>query len=203
MAWLEEINRRSDELDAGSVETIPAEDVIAKALRRAEAAVKVEFHPCARFWPDRDGNVSAYEKAKVLAVTGGVPRCLEEIDAARPEENIKRLCFTRGGLPSATTREKTGLDRREQRRQREYLLPTRHARSTGVPDRLHDPDEIFMSLCLRDVLLEQAHRDRDREGGAGEDRSPQAPEALLLPTGPDSHQWGDLRSSPRVSALRT
>jgi uncharacterized protein len=54
---------------------------------------------CARFWPDPDGNISAYEKAKLLAVTGGIPRYLEEIDASRPsEENIKRMCFTRGGL---------------------------------------------------------------------------------------------------------
>jgi AAA+ ATPase superfamily predicted ATPase len=51
---------------------------------------------CDRFWPD---HISAYEKFKVLSVTGGVPKYLEEIDPKRSaEENIKRLCFTRGGF---------------------------------------------------------------------------------------------------------
>lgn len=60
---------------------------------------ELPLRDCASFWPDPDGNVSAYEKAKILAVTGGIPRYLEEIDTQRSsEENIKRLCFTRGGL---------------------------------------------------------------------------------------------------------
>lgn len=50
---------------------------------------------CDCFWPD---GIAAYEKFKVLAVTGGVPKYLEEIDPRQPaEDNIKRLCFTRGG----------------------------------------------------------------------------------------------------------
>lgn len=50
---------------------------------------------CDRFWPN---SISAYEKFKVLVVTGGIPKYLEEIDPKQPaEENIKRLCFTRGG----------------------------------------------------------------------------------------------------------
>jgi uncharacterized protein len=51
---------------------------------------------CDRFWPD---TISAYEKFKVLSVTGGIPKYLEEIDPRLPaEDNIKRLCFTRGGF---------------------------------------------------------------------------------------------------------
>ncbi len=51
---------------------------------------------CDRFWPE---TISAYEKFKVLSVTGGVPKYLEEIDPKQPaESNIKRLCFTRGGF---------------------------------------------------------------------------------------------------------
>jgi hypothetical protein len=51
---------------------------------------------CNRFWPD---GIAAYEKFKILSVTGGVPKYLEEIDPKRgAEENIKRLCFTRGGF---------------------------------------------------------------------------------------------------------
>ena len=51
---------------------------------------------CNRFWPT---GISAHEKFKLLSVTGGIPKYLEEIDPKRSaEENIKRLCFTRGGL---------------------------------------------------------------------------------------------------------
>lgn len=51
---------------------------------------------CNRFWPD---GISAYEKFKILSVTGGIPKYLEEIDPKQDaEDNIKRLCFTRGGL---------------------------------------------------------------------------------------------------------
>ncbi len=53
---------------------------------------------CAKFWPVNN-HVSAYEKLKLLAVTGGVPKYLEEVDPKlRAEDNIKNLCFTQGGL---------------------------------------------------------------------------------------------------------
>ncbi len=52
---------------------------------------------CNLFW--RGKEISASEKLKVLSVTGGVPRYLEEIDPAQSaEQNIKRLCFHPGGL---------------------------------------------------------------------------------------------------------
>jgi AAA+ ATPase superfamily predicted ATPase len=52
---------------------------------------------CNLFW--RGKEISASEKQKVLSVTGGVPRYLEEIDPAQSaEQNIKRLCFHPGGL---------------------------------------------------------------------------------------------------------
>lgn len=54
---------------------------------------------CSLFWGANANKVSAYEKFKVLSVTGGVPLYLELI---RPElsakENIERLCFRREGL---------------------------------------------------------------------------------------------------------
>jgi AAA+ ATPase superfamily predicted ATPase len=51
---------------------------------------------CKQFWPK---NISAYEKLKLLSVTGGVPKYLEEINPKySAEENIKRLCFTRGAF---------------------------------------------------------------------------------------------------------
>ena len=51
---------------------------------------------CNEFWPK---NISAYEKFKVLGVTGGIPKYLEEINSKESaEENIKQLCFTDGGI---------------------------------------------------------------------------------------------------------
>ncbi|MGP8233865.1 MAG: AAA family ATPase [Limisphaerales bacterium] len=52
---------------------------------------------CNLFW--RGKEISAPEKLKVLSVTGGVPRYLEEVDPAQSaDQNIKRLCFHPGGL---------------------------------------------------------------------------------------------------------
>lgn len=54
---------------------------------------------CNAFWGKRAGQISAYDKFKILAVTGGIPRYLEEIDPAlSAEENIYRLCFAPDGL---------------------------------------------------------------------------------------------------------
>ena len=51
---------------------------------------------CEKFWPK---NIAVYEKLKVLSVTGGVPKYLEEIKPKQSaEDNIKRLCFTEGGF---------------------------------------------------------------------------------------------------------
>ena len=49
------------------------------------------------FW--NNSNISAYEICKILSVTGGVPKYLEEINIkVSAEENIQRLCFTAGGF---------------------------------------------------------------------------------------------------------
>lgn len=43
--------------------------------------------------------LSSFEKFKILAVTGGVPRYLEEIKTHLPaEENIRQLCFEKSGI---------------------------------------------------------------------------------------------------------
>jgi hypothetical protein len=53
---------------------------------------------CNEFWGSQGNQVSSYEKFKILAVTGGIPKYLEEI---RPEltaeQNIKNLCFIKEG----------------------------------------------------------------------------------------------------------
>jgi AAA+ ATPase superfamily predicted ATPase len=54
---------------------------------------------CAKFWDGVGSIISPYEKLKVLSVTGGVPRYLEEIKPTlSAEENIKDLCFSKGGV---------------------------------------------------------------------------------------------------------
>ena len=54
---------------------------------------------CNQFWLNWVDKISAYEKFKVLAVTGGVPKYLEEIKPQlSAEENIRQLCFERAGL---------------------------------------------------------------------------------------------------------
>ena len=54
---------------------------------------------CNEFWGTAKDRVSAFDKLKMLAVTGGVPRYLEELVAADSvEDNIRRLCFRPEGI---------------------------------------------------------------------------------------------------------
>lgn len=54
---------------------------------------------CSLFWGEERHRVTAYEKLRLLTVTGGIPRYLEEINAALPADfNIQRMCFSREGL---------------------------------------------------------------------------------------------------------
>lgn len=56
---------------------------------------------CSEFWGAHQKNISVYEKIKILSVTGGVPRYLEEINPKKTaEENILDLCFVKGALLS-------------------------------------------------------------------------------------------------------
>ena len=55
---------------------------------------ELPLYVCNKFWYPRENKVSSYEKFKILSVTGGVPRYLEEIRPEWPaEENINVLCF--------------------------------------------------------------------------------------------------------------
>lgn len=57
---------------------------------------ELSLNDSCQFWPS---TISLYEKLKVLSITGGVPKYLEEINTkVSAEENIKRLCFTEGGF---------------------------------------------------------------------------------------------------------
>jgi AAA+ ATPase superfamily predicted ATPase len=53
---------------------------------------------CNQFWGKQNKNISSFEKFKILALTGGVPRYLELINPKLPAEmNIKHLCFSKHG----------------------------------------------------------------------------------------------------------
>lgn len=56
---------------------------------------------CLTFWDEDGEGVSTFEKLKILAVTGGVPRYLENINPRESaEENIRRLCFVKNSILS-------------------------------------------------------------------------------------------------------
>ena len=60
---------------------------------------ELSLSECNQFWSGIGSRISAYEKFKVLSITGGVPRYLEEIiPSLSAEENIKDLCFSKGGV---------------------------------------------------------------------------------------------------------
>ena len=57
------------------------------------------LYHCNMFWGNKSERINAKEKLKILAVTGGIPRYLEEINPKlSAEENIKRMCFTKEGI---------------------------------------------------------------------------------------------------------
>ena len=60
---------------------------------------ELSMRECAAFWKRGGLKISTKEIVDVLSVVGGVPKYLENIDpTASADENIKRLCYTEGGL---------------------------------------------------------------------------------------------------------
>lgn len=60
---------------------------------------ELPLNVCNAFWHPKEKKVSSYEKFKLLSITGGVPLYLEQIRPDLPaEQNIRQLCFTKGGL---------------------------------------------------------------------------------------------------------
>ncbi len=59
---------------------------------------ELSLSDCNKFW-DNHSTLSTYEKFKILAITGGIPRYLEEIKTyLSAEENIRQLCFEKSGI---------------------------------------------------------------------------------------------------------
>jgi len=88
----------------GSISSWIEENILSSTgyLGRVSLDLYLEELPisdCNTFWEPNSGRITPYEKFKILSVTGGVPLYLELI---RPElsaeENIRDICFTRGGL---------------------------------------------------------------------------------------------------------
>lgn len=60
---------------------------------------ELPLNDCDLFWKKAPGKISVYEKFKMLSVTGGVPRYLEELrHDLTAEQNICQLCFHSEGL---------------------------------------------------------------------------------------------------------
>lgn len=57
------------------------------------------LHECEQFWGRAAFRISPTEKLRLLAVTGGIPRYLEELNPKQTaEQNIARLCFHASGI---------------------------------------------------------------------------------------------------------
>src|SRR3990167_9105827 len=88
----------------GSISTWIEENILSSTgfLGRISIDMTLKELPltdCEKFWGRQTQHLSAYEKLKVLSVTGGVPLYLEHIDSTvSAEENIKRLCFQPEGI---------------------------------------------------------------------------------------------------------
>lgn len=60
---------------------------------------ELSLSQCNQFWIGVGNHITAYEKFKILSITGGIPKYLEEIHPGlSAQENIKNLCFDRSGL---------------------------------------------------------------------------------------------------------
>ncbi|MGH8295082.1 MAG: AAA family ATPase [Steroidobacteraceae bacterium] len=87
----------------GSVSSWIQKNIVSSTayLGRPSRDIKLEeltLPECNQFWP-ANARISPYEKLKVLAVTGGVPRYLELIDPRiGAEDNIRGLLFSRNSV---------------------------------------------------------------------------------------------------------
>lgn len=84
----------------GSVSSWIEKNIISSTLFLGRPSLYVKLPElsvvdCDKFWGAYRERISAYEKLKVLSVTGGVPRYLELVNANKSaEDNIRTLCFS-------------------------------------------------------------------------------------------------------------
>lgn len=61
--------------------------------------LELDLYQCNKFWGSKSFRIHSKEKLKILAVIGGIPRYLEEINTnLSAEENIKQLSFHKEGI---------------------------------------------------------------------------------------------------------
>jgi hypothetical protein len=88
----------------GSVSNWIEENILNSTGFLGRISVKLEIKElplpdCNQFWLAQKDRISAYEKLKILGVTGGVPKYLEEVlPTESAEKNINHLCFRQEGL---------------------------------------------------------------------------------------------------------
>lgn len=84
----------------GSVSSWIEKNIISSTLFLGRPSLYIKLKElslpdCDEFWGKYPERISAYEKLKVLAITGGVPRYLELINPnTSAENNIRTLCFS-------------------------------------------------------------------------------------------------------------
>ena len=60
---------------------------------------ELPLYDCVEFWDSENTKISSHEKLKLLAVTGGIPRYLENINPTlSAEDNIQQMCFDPSGI---------------------------------------------------------------------------------------------------------
>lgn len=88
----------------GSVSSWIEENILNSSSFMGRISIKLEVKElpladCNQFWQSQKNRISAYEKLKILGVTGGVPKYLEEIVPTESAEmNINHLCFRAEGF---------------------------------------------------------------------------------------------------------
>ena len=105
-AWDNELKKNSNLILAlcGSVSSWIEKNILSNTgflgrLSRQFDLKQLSLRECYQFWQDAPGTTSPYEIFKVLAITGGIPRYLEEILPHRSaEQNIQMLCFEPEGF---------------------------------------------------------------------------------------------------------
>jgi len=84
----------------GSVSSWIEKNIVSSTLFLGRPSLYLNLQPlslseCTQFWGKYGDRISSYEKLKLLAVTGGVPRYLEFINQnLSAEDNIKLMCFS-------------------------------------------------------------------------------------------------------------
>lgn len=119
---------------------------------------------CNDFWRQQNDHVSNYEKFKILSVTGGVPRYLEEI---RPElsaeENIRKMCFSKEGFLFKEFDQifsNTFLSKSELYRKIIVALLDKPLDATALSETIHTPlNNVFMDYLDELVLAGFLTRD--------------------------------------------